>query len=131
MSVACPNCGRLNRAGARYCASCQTPLSAAAARLHPGQLLDNGGYRVVRALGKGGMGAVWLVAQTKAFDRLAVLKEVVEYYDPADAQARDRAAERFEAEARTLGELKHPGIPDLYAYFSEGGHNYLVMEYIE
>ncbi|MGD8490422.1 MAG: serine/threonine-protein kinase [Anaerolineae bacterium] len=131
MSVACPNCGRLNRAGARYCASCQTPLSAAAARLHPGQLLDNGSYRVVRALGKGGMGAVWLVAQTKAFDRLAVLKEVVEYYDPADAQARDRAAERFEAEARTLGELKHPGIPDLYAYFSEGGHNYLVMEYIE
>jgi serine/threonine protein kinase len=27
--------------------------------------------------------------------------------------------------------LKHPGIPDLYAYFSEQGHNYLVMEYIE
>jgi serine/threonine-protein kinase len=77
------------------------------------------------------MGAVWLVAQTKAFDRLAVLKEVVEYFDPANAQERQRAAERFEAEARTLGELKHPGIPDLYAYFSEGGHNYLVMEYIE
>jgi serine/threonine protein kinase len=77
------------------------------------------------------MGAVWLVAQTKAFDRLAVLKEVVEYYDPANAKERQRAAERFEAEARTLGELKHPGIPDLYAYFSEGGHNYLVMEYIE
>ncbi len=27
--------------------------------------------------------------------------------------------------------MKHPGIPDLYAYFTEGGHNYLVMEYIE
>ena len=77
------------------------------------------------------MGAVWLVAQTKAFGRLAVLKEVVEYFDPTDATERQRAAERFEAEARTLGELKHPGIPDLYAFFSEGGHNYLVMEYIE
>jgi tRNA A-37 threonylcarbamoyl transferase component Bud32 len=77
------------------------------------------------------MGAVWLVAQTRAFDRLAVLKEVVEYYDPLDAEERQKAAERFEAEARTLGDLKHPGIPDLYAYFSEGGHNYLVMEYIE
>jgi serine/threonine-protein kinase len=96
-----------------------------------GQLLDGGVYRVVRPLGKGGMGAVWLVAQTRAFDRLAVLKEVVEYYDPADAEERRKAAERFEAEARTLGDLKHPGIPDLYAYFSEGGHNYLVMEYIE
>jgi serine/threonine-protein kinase len=94
-------------------------------------LLDGGAYRIERPLGKGGMGAVWLVAQTKAFDRLAVLKEVVEYFDPTDATERQRAAERFEAEARTLGELKHPGIPDLYAFFSEGGHNYLVMEYIE
>ncbi len=131
MNVACPNCGRLNRPGARYCASCQTPLTVVAARLQPGQHLDGGAYRIVRALGKGGMGAVWLVAQTKAFDRLAVLKEVVEYYDPLDARERQRAIERFEAEARTLGDLKHPGIPDLYAYFSESGHNYLVMEYIE
>ncbi len=77
------------------------------------------------------MGAVWLVAQTKAFDRLAVVKEVVEYFDPANADERQKALERFEAEARTLGDLKHPGIPDLYAYFSERGHNYLVMEYIE
>ena len=131
MSVACPNCGRVNRPGARYCASCQTPLSVVAARLQPEQLLDGGAYRIVRPLGKGGMGAVWLVAQTKAFDRLAVLKEVVEYYDATDPRERQRAAERFEAEARTLGDLKHPGVPDLYAYFSEGGHNYLVMEYIE
>jgi tRNA A-37 threonylcarbamoyl transferase component Bud32 len=77
------------------------------------------------------MGAVWLVAQTRAFDRLAVLKEVVEYYDPADPAERQKALLRFEAEARTLGDLKHPGIPDLYAFFSEGRHNYLVMEYIE
>ncbi|MGD8623716.1 MAG: serine/threonine-protein kinase [Anaerolineae bacterium] len=131
MTVPCPNCGRLNRPGARYCATCQAPLSATAARLQPGQLLDGGTYRVERALGKGGMGAVWLVANTKAFDRLAVLKEVVEYYDPGDAGERQKALDRFEAEARTLGDLKHPGIPDLYAYFSEGGHNYLVMEYIE
>jgi tRNA A-37 threonylcarbamoyl transferase component Bud32 len=77
------------------------------------------------------MGAVWLVAQTKAFDRLAVVKEIIDYFDPTDAEARREALALFEAEARTLGDLKHPGVPDLYAYFSEGGHNYLVMEYIE
>jgi len=77
------------------------------------------------------MGAVYLVAQTKAFDRLAVLKEVIEYFDPLDPEARREAAQRFEAEARTLGDLKHPGIPDLYAYFSAGGHNYLDLEYME
>jgi serine/threonine protein kinase len=131
LSIPCPNCGRLNRPGARYCASCQTPLGGSDARVQAGQLLGGGAYRIVRPLGKGGMGAVWLVAQTRAFDRLAVLKEVVEYFDPADAEERRKAVERFEAEARTLGALKHPGIPDLYAYFSEGGHNYLVMEYIE
>jgi serine/threonine protein kinase len=132
LTIPCPNCGRLNRPGARYCATCQTPLAGTTTNpIQPGQLLDGGSYRIVQPLGKGGMGAVWLVAQTKAFDRLAVLKEVVEYYDPFDPDEREKAAERFEAEARTLGDLKHPGIPDLYAYFSEGGHNYLVMEYIE
>ncbi len=153
MSTApCPNCGRLNRPGARFCASCQASLTGdLAAPSGPpsggavgggaplpqiggpqaGQLLGGGDYRVVRPLGKGGMGAVWLVAQTRAFDRLAVLKEVIDYFDPIDGDARRRAAERFEAEARTLADLKHPGIPDLYAFFSEGGRNYLVMEYVE
>jgi len=68
----CPNCGRLNRPGARFCASCQSPLDATDAGISTGQLLDDGNYRVVRPLGRGGMGAVYLVAQTKAFDRLAV-----------------------------------------------------------
>lgn len=106
-------------------------MGAAPGALQPGQLLGGGDYRVVRPLGKGGMGETWLVAQTKAFDRLAVLKEIVDYFDPTDPAARREAAEQFEAEARTLAELKHPGIPDLYAYFSEGGHNYLVEEYVE
>ena len=139
----CPNCGRLNRPGARFCASCQASLTGDQSEPvegglnlqtggpTAGQVLGGGDYRVVRPLGKGGMGAVWLVAQQRAFDRLAVVKEVIDYYDPADSAGRRKAAERFEAEARTLAELKHPGIPDLYAFFSEAGHNYLVMEYIE
>jgi serine/threonine protein kinase len=77
------------------------------------------------------MGAVYLAANTKAFDRQCVIKEVIEYYDPADSEARDKAMHRFEVEARTLASLKHPGIPDIYAYFSEQGRNYLVMEYIQ
>ena len=128
MTIPCPDCGRLNRPGARYCASCQTPLSLTSAQLQPGQILGNGAYQIVRPLGKGGMGAVWLVAQTRAFGRLAVLKEVIDYFDPTEPAERQKALDRFEAEARTLGDLKHPGIPDLYAYFSERGHNYLVME---
>jgi serine/threonine protein kinase len=99
--------------------------------LQPGQLVGDSTYRIIRPLGKGGMGAVYLAANTKAFDRTCVVKEIIEYYDPTDPQARKKAIERFEAEARTLAELKHSGIPDIYAYFSQGGRNYLVMEYIE
>jgi serine/threonine protein kinase len=94
-------------------------------------MLDDGTYRILRLLGKGGMGAVYLAANTKAFDRPCVVKEVIEYYDPTDPEARRKALQRFEAEARTLATLKHSGIPDVYAYFSRNGHNYLVMEYIE
>jgi len=76
------------------------------------------------------MGAVYLAANTKAFDRPCVVKEVIEYYDRTDPDGREKAIRQFEFEARTLASLKHPGIPDIYAYFSEGGRNYLVMEHI-
>ena len=68
-----------------------------------GTVLDNT-YRIEALLGQGGMGAVWLVAQTRAFDRLAVLKEVVEYYDPTDPAERQKALLRFEAEARAAAD---------------------------
>ncbi|NLS78455.1 MAG: SUMF1/EgtB/PvdO family nonheme iron enzyme [Chloroflexi bacterium] len=125
----CTVCGQDNRPSARFCSQCRAPLPGAAdSALLPGQTMNNGQYRVVRKLGKGGMGAIYLAANTQAFDRLAVVKEMLAYYEPGqEAQAR----ERFEREARTLAALKHPGIPDMYGFFSERGHNYIVMEYIE
>jgi serine/threonine protein kinase len=99
--------------------------------LQSGQLVGEGTYRILSLLGKGGMGAVYMAANTRAFDRPCVVKEIIEYYDPTDPEARRKAIERFEIEARTLAALKHAGIPDIYAYFTEGGRNYLVMEYIE
>jgi serine/threonine protein kinase len=127
----CPYCGRDNRPTAKYCAYCQSLLTLSSSELQPGDELDGGHYCIVRPLGKGGMGAIYLAEDKRAFDRLRVVKEVIDYFDPADPTARREAVERFEAEARTLAILKHPGIPDLIAYFSEAGHNYLVMEYIE
>ena len=126
----CPNCGTVNKSNARYCASCGNRLESESGLLQPGQEVDDGTYRILRLLGKGGMGAVYLAANTKAFDRPCVVKEVIEYYDPTDPEARRKALQRFEDEARTLATLKHSGIPDVYAYFSKNGHNYLVMEYI-
>jgi len=127
----CPVCQRDNNSSARFCAYCGAALDTGSGVLRPGQLVDGGTYKIVRPLGKGGMGAVYMAANTKAFGRQCVVKEVIEYYDPTNAQERQKAIQRFETEARTLASLKHQGIPDIYAYFSERGRNYLVMEYIE
>jgi len=125
----CPNCGLDNSTGARYCTRCGAELMAPAHdSLQPGQTMDGGQYRITRRLGKGGMGAIYLAENTQAFNRTCVIKEMLAYYQPGEEH---KAQQRFEQEARTLAALKHPGIPDMYGYFSERGHNYIVMEYIE
>ncbi len=93
--------------------------------------MRGGAYRILEPLGKGGMGALYLAADTGAFDRKCVVKELLDYYDPTDAEEARKAQARFETEARLLAELSHPGIPRIYSYFSEAGRHYIVMEYIE
>jgi serine/threonine protein kinase len=88
-------------------------------------------YRVVRPLGKGGMGAVYLVEDLGAFGRQRVIKEMLQYFDLTDPQAVQKAKQRFEEEGRVLAHLHHHGIPDISSYFSEGGRNYIVIEYVE
>ncbi|MHB1293974.1 MAG: serine/threonine-protein kinase [Anaerolineae bacterium] len=151
----CPNCGFENAASATFCAQCGYELAGAQEQPHPamtmpaeshpppppmsvelptlptgaaGNTMHAGQYRVVRPLGRGGMGAIYLAENTRAFDRLCVIKELVPYYELGEEQD---AEQRFEQEARTLAALKHPGIPDMYGYFSETGRHYIVMEYIE
>jgi len=129
-----PDCGYLNRPGVKFCSACQTPLGVAAAAwrgpLQADKLMDNGRYRIIRPLGKGGMGAVYLAENLQAFGREVVIKEMLDYFDPAQPDQVERARRRFEDEARTLAALKHPSVPDIYGYFSQGGRNYLVMEFI-
>ena len=130
----CPDCGYLNRPGAKYCATCQAPLGLAVSSwrgpLQPDELMDNNRYRILGPLGKGGMGAVYLAENLQAFGREVVIKEMLDYFDPDDPDEAVRARRRFEDEARTLAALKHPSVPDIYGYFSQGGRNYLVMEYM-
>lgn len=100
-------------------------------RYHPGQVLAAGRYTVQRALSKGGMGAVYLATDHGTFDRPVVIKALLNYFDPTDPHALDAARQRFVEEARTLAHLRHPAIPQFYAYFQEGPHTCIVMEYID
>lgn len=131
----CLQCNKQNRLSAKFCSHCGVTLAAAAftgqSRIRPGQLMA-GKYTVVRELGRGGMGAVFLATQTIANkQRQVVIKEMLDYYDPHDPQAESKARQRFESEAGTLVTLNFAGIPQIFEYFSADGHNYIVMQFIE
>lgn len=133
MTQKCSYCHHPNRDNAQFCAGCGNPLNVNQTKsyfaLQSGQVIRS--YRVLNPLGKGGMGAIYLVEDLEAFGRQRVIKEMLQYFDTTDPQEVQKAQKRFKAEGRTLASLHHHGIPDITAYFSEGGRNYIVMEYAE
>ncbi|MDF1702326.1 MAG: protein kinase, partial [Planctomycetota bacterium] len=85
-----------------------------------------GPYRVVRELGAGGMGVVYLAEQTEPLQRLVALKVI---------RAGLRGPEvvtRFERERQTLARLVHPGIAQVHdAGSTEDGRPYVALEYVD
>ena len=84
-----------------------------------------GPYTIVRELGRGGMGVVYLGCDTR-LDRQVAIKALPEHL----AQDPDRLA-RFEREARTLAQLTHPNVAGIYGVEEHEGARYLVLEYVE
>ncbi|HEY7896620.1 MAG TPA: serine/threonine-protein kinase [Gemmatimonadaceae bacterium] len=81
-------------------------------------------YQVVRPLGRGGMGAVYL-ARDVALHRHVALKVLRN-----DLRTREDARERFRAEARLSAQLEHPGIVPLYAFGETARVMYMAMRYV-
>jgi hypothetical protein len=71
-------------------------------------------YELVRSLGRGGMGAVFL-ARERSLERMVAVKVL-----RPDLAASPESRERFRREARVAAQLSHPGIVPLYA-FGEAG----------
>jgi serine/threonine-protein kinase len=86
-----------------------------------------GPYRLVRELGRGGMGAVYLAERAdEQYTRRVAIKVV-----PAGPFGRELRT-RFLLEQRILASLEHPNIARLYdAGVGEDGAPYFVMEYVE
>ncbi|MET0402842.1 MAG: serine/threonine-protein kinase, partial [Cystobacter sp.] len=90
-------------------------------RLSVGQVVG-GRFRVLRALGEGGMGSVY-EAEQSGLDRLVALKVM----HPHIASAPGFVA-RFHREARVLARLSHPGTVRVYDFGSDEGLLFLAME---
>ncbi|HJQ23333.1 MAG TPA: protein kinase [Blastocatellia bacterium] len=87
--------------------------------LETGRVLQ-GRYEVMRPIGEGGMGAVYL-ARDQRLGNTVALKET--FFSDATLLA------AFEREARLLAGLRHPALPKVIDHFADDGQ-FLVMEYI-
>ncbi len=88
--------------------------------LAPNTIFQNR-YRILRELGRGGMGAVY-EAIDERLNRTVAVKETL-----VDTEDLRRA---FEREARLLANLRHSALPKVIDHFTEGTGQFLVMEYI-
>ena len=98
-------------------------------QLDPGSVL-NARYEIVRRIGGGGMGAVYLAKDRNLGDAPRAVKEMVEaHLDPAQ---HEKAIGDFKRESLLLTSLEHSSIPTIYDYFYDEplGRFYLVMKFI-
>jgi serine/threonine protein kinase len=84
-----------------------------------------GGYQILRRLGSGGMGEVYLARHTQ-HERPAALKILPAHYT-SDAQRN----ERFRRESRAVLRLNHPNVVTAYDIGEEGGVPYIATEFVE
>ena len=116
----CFACGA-DQTGGGVDAQASGPIEALQARL---QRLVQGKYEILRLLGKGGMGAVFLA------NDLTLEREVAIKVLPPDFSSDPQVIKRFQQEAKTAARLDHPNIIPIYRVESEEGLNYFVMKFI-
>lgn len=93
---------------------------------NPGAPLKQlGRYEIVRQIGQGAMGAVWL-GRDPVMGREVAIKSILQ-----TSSLGEGAKVRFEREARAAGSLNHPNVVTVHEFGEDQGLMYLVMEYVK
>ncbi len=134
----CPKCRYEAPGDVRFCGRCGTPLAPGREPFDPdrtetmafacGELAEGslfaGRYLVVEELGRGGMGRVFRVLDTKVDEDVAL-----KFINP-DIAADAKAVERFRTELRITRRITHRNVCRMYDLGSDGGSLFITMEYI-
>jgi len=110
----------------------EADAAAKARRTAPGENLPEqpgtriGRYKLLRVLGEGGMGLVYLAEQQGAITRQVAVKVIKPGMDSK------RVIARFETERQALALLDHPSVAQVYdAGTTDSGRPYFAMEYVK
>jgi serine/threonine protein kinase/tetratricopeptide (TPR) repeat protein len=134
MSVKCPKCQFDNPDGTRFCGDCAALLhpseeiptqtiEAPREELTRGSTLANR-YEIIEELGKGGMGRVYRVEDTKLKQEVAL-----KLIKPEIAKDK-KTIERFRNELKLAREIAHRNVCRMYDLNEEQGIHYITMEYV-
>jgi serine/threonine protein kinase len=120
----CPTCGSPGRLASSPGTGPTLPGSGETSAAAPVQA-NVPGYDIVRELGRGGMGVVYL-ARHKQLGRLVALKMIL-----SGVHAGEKERHRFQSEATAVAKLQHPNIVQIYEIGEADGHPFFSLEYVD
>jgi serine/threonine protein kinase len=135
LGLICSRCEFQNKAESKFCIKCGEklevvkPFSKGGGFFAQSSFLQ-GRYQIIKQLGRGGMGVVYLADDRRFSNRLCVVKEMSESLMTEGNEERTKALMRFNTEADLLAKLSHPNVPQVYDRFYEKNKHYLVMEFV-
>jgi len=130
----CQKCGAENSPDAGLCKACGAALEVDSSdeltisiqrQEVPKDLIIKDRFRVIKKLGKGGMGEIFLAEDVKLKRQVAIKSILGEALPDATAKA------RFLREAQTASQLDHPNICTIFEIYEEHGNDYIVMQYVD
>jgi len=131
----CKNCGTKNPEDVNVCQNCKAeliPLPSDEATMTGdsdkylfNDFIINNRFKILRRLGQGGMGQIFLAEDVKLKRKVAI-KSIT-----ADSLSDPASKARFLREAQTASQLEHPNICTIYEIYEDGESEYIVMQYID
>jgi len=136
VAIECPKCQTKNPDNQSFCGDCATPLPDAKKAVHtktietPKEELTRGStfagrYEIIEELGKGGMGKVYRVEDTKAKEEIA-LKLI-----KPEIAADKKTIERFRHELTTARKISHRNVCRMFDLGEDEGTHFITMEYVQ